>query len=82
MKKTIDQKIEEAIGEQNDIALELVQDLEISSDLGDNYACFISKELYHAFQKLDEKLCKLHDKKIAEVEEENKKQLKLAFKRK
>jgi len=80
MKKTIDEKIEESIGEQNDIALELVQDLEISSDLGDNYACFISKELYHAFQKLNEKLCKLHDKKIAEEEAENKKQLRFALK--
>ncbi len=80
MKKTISDKIEEAIGEQNEIAHEIVQDLEISSDLGDNYACFINKELYHAFQKLNEKLCKLHDKRIEELEEENKKQLKLALK--
>lgn len=80
MKKTIDDKIEETIGEQNDIALELVQDLEISDDLGDNYSCFISKELYHAFQKLDAKLVKLHDQKIAEVKAENEKQLRLALK--
>lgn len=77
MKKTIEQKIEETISEQNDIALELVQDLEISDDLGDNYACFISKELYHAFQKLDAKLVKLHDQKIKEEE----KQLKLPLRK-
>ena len=63
MKKTIEQRIEETISEQNDIALELVGDLQISDDLGDNYACFISKELYDAFQELDKKLVKLHDKK-------------------
>ena len=63
MKKTINRQIEDAISEQNDIALELVQDLEISTDLGDNYACFVSKELYDAFQKLTTKLVKLHDKK-------------------
>jgi hypothetical protein len=80
MKKTTSDKIEDAINEQNEVALELVQDLEISSDLGDNYACFISKELYHAFQKLNEKLCKLHDKRIAEEEAENKKQLRFALK--
>ena len=62
-KLTIDQQIEDAISEQNDIALELVQDLEISNDLGDNYACFVSKELYRDFQKLNTKLVKLHDKK-------------------
>lgn len=80
MKKTTDQKIEEVIAEQNDIALEIIQDLEISDDFGDNYSCFIRKELYQAFQKLEKKLLKLHDQKIAEVEEENKKQLKLALK--
>lgn len=80
MKKTLDDKIEEVIVEQNDIALELVQDLQISDDLGDNYACFISKELYHAFQKSEKKLYKLHNQKIAEIEAENKKQLNLALK--
>lgn len=81
MKKTIDQKIEECENRGCTIAIELVQDLEISDDLGNNYSCFINKELYHAFQKNEEKLCKLHDQKIAEVEAENKKQLKLALKR-
>lgn len=77
MRKTIQQKIDEAYDELKEIALEVVDDLEISDDLGDNYACFISKELYDTFQKMNGKLGKLHDKQ----REEDKKQLKLALKR-
>jgi hypothetical protein len=77
MKKTLQQKIEEAYEELKDIALELVDDLELSDDLGDNYACFIDKELYKDFQKVSGIITKLHEKQQAE----DKKQLKLAFKR-
>jgi hypothetical protein len=77
MKKTLQQKIEEAYEELKDIALELVDDLDISDDLGDNYACFIDKELYSVFQKVSAKITKLHDKQKAE----DNKQLKLALKK-
>jgi hypothetical protein len=77
MKKTLQQKIEEAYEELKDIALELVDDLDISDDLGDNYACFIDKELYSVFQKVSGKITKLHEKQKAE----DNKQLKLALKR-
>ena len=77
MKKTLQQKIEEAYEELKDIALELVDDLDISDDLGDNYACFVDKELYSVFQKVNAKITKLHDKQKAE----DSKQLKLALKR-
>ena len=77
MKKTLQQKIEEAYEELKDIALEIVDDLELSDDLGDNYACFIDKELYKDFQKVSGNITKLHEKQQAE----DKKQLKLALKR-
>ncbi len=77
MKKTLQQKIEEAYEELKDIALELVDDLDISDDLGDNYACFVDKELYSVFQKVSAKITKLHEKQKAE----DSKQLKLALKR-
>lgn len=77
MKKTTQQKIDEAYEELKDIALELADDIDISDDLGDNYACFIDKELYKTFQKMNEKINKLHDKQ----KEQDAKQLKLALKR-
>lgn len=76
MKKTTQQKIDEAYEELKDIALELADDINISDDLGDNYACFIDKELYKTFQKMNEKINKLHDKQ----KEQDAKQLKLALK--
>lgn len=77
MKKTIQEKINEAYEELKEIALEIADDINISDDLGDNYACFIDKELYETFQKMNEKINKLHSKQ----KEEDKKQLKLALKR-
>lgn len=76
MRKTTQQKIDEAYEELKDIALELADDINISDDLGDNYACFIDKELYKTFQKMNEKINKLHDKQ----KEQDAKQLKLALK--
>lgn len=76
MRKTIQQKIDEAYEELKDIALEVVDDLQISDDLDGNYSCFIDKELYHTFQKMNEKINKLHDKQ----KEQDAKQLKLALK--
>lgn len=62
MKKTTHQKIDEAYEDLNDIALEIVDILEVSEDLGDNYVCFVDKELYDKFQKVNEKIVKLYDK--------------------
>lgn len=77
MKKTIQEKINEAYEELKEIALEVADDINISDDLGDNYACFIDKSLYETFQKMNEKINKLHSKQ----QDEDKKQLKLALKR-
>ena len=77
MKKTTQEKINEAYEELKEIALELADDINISDDLGDNYACFIDKELYKTFQKMNAKINKLHDKQ----KEQDAKQLKLALKR-
>jgi hypothetical protein len=77
MKKTIQEKINDAYEELKEIALELADDLQISEELDGNYACFIDKELYKAFQKMNEKINKLHDKQ----KEQDAKQLKLALKR-
>lgn len=77
MKKTIQEKINDAYEELKEIALELADDLQISEELDGNYACFIDKELYKTFQKMNEKINKLHDKQ----KEQDAKQLKLALKR-
>lgn len=62
MKKTTNQKLGDAFEELRDIALELAGDINISQDLGDNYSCFIDKELYKTFQVINKKTFKLHDK--------------------
>lgn len=77
MKKTTQEKITEAYEELKEIALEIADDINISEELDGNYACFIDKELYEIFQKMNEKINKLHSKQ----QEEDKKQLKLALKR-
>jgi hypothetical protein len=76
MKKTIQQKLDDTYEELKDIALELVDDLNISHELDGNYSCFIDKELYDEFRKVSDKITKLHEKQ----KEEDKKQLKLALK--
>jgi len=76
MKKITQEKINEAYEELKDIALEIADDINISEDLGDNYACFIDKELYETFQKINEKINKLHKKQ----QDEEAKQLKLELK--
>lgn len=78
MKKTIQEKINEAYEELREIALEIADDINISEeDIDGNYACFIDKELYETFQKMNEKINKLHNKQ----QQEDKKQLKLALKK-
>jgi hypothetical protein len=77
MKKTIQEKINEAYEELREIALEITDDINISEELDGNYACFIDKILYDNFQKMNEKINRLHSKQ----QEEDKKQLKFAIKR-
>jgi hypothetical protein len=77
MKKTIQEKIKEAYEELKEIALEIADDINISEELDGNYACFIDKLLYEKFQKMNEKIHRLHSKQ----QEEDKKQLKFAIKR-
>lgn len=76
MKKRTAEKLEEATNELNDIALQIVEDLDYLEDLGDKYSCFINKELYDSFRQIEEKICKLYE----QGEEEDKQQLKLALK--
>jgi hypothetical protein len=62
MKKNLQQKIDDTYDELKDIALELVDDLNISDELDGNYACFIDKELYNEFRKVSDSITKLHNK--------------------
>lgn len=75
MKKLRDQ-IEETYDKLKEIGLEIADDLQIQDDLGGNYSCFVDKELYKEFQKLNEKHNKLHEK----LQKEEEKQLKFALK--
>ena len=77
MKKTIQEKINEAYEELKEIALEIADDINISEELDGNYACFIDKLLYENFQKMNEKINRLHNKQ----QQEDKKQFKLALKK-
>jgi hypothetical protein len=60
MKKTATEKLNDAYEELKDIALELVDDINTCEDLGDSYSCFVDKELYKIFQKMNKKISKLH----------------------
>ena len=73
MKKNLQQKIDDTYEELKDIAVELVDDLNISNELDGNYACFIDKELYDEFRKVSDSITKLHKKQ----QEQDAKQLKL-----
>jgi len=73
MKKTLQQKLDQEYEELKEIALEIIDDLNISDDLGDNYSCFIDKELYDEFKKVTGNITLLHQKQRLE----DKKQLQL-----
>jgi len=73
MKKNLQQKLDDTYDELKDIAVELVDDLNISNELDGNYACFIDKELYDEFRKVSDSITKLHEKQ----QEQDAKQLKL-----
>lgn len=46
----------------NDLALQIVDDLNISDDLGENYSCFVDKQLYDEFRRVDKLHTQLHEK--------------------
>ena len=71
--KDIQQKLDDTYDELKDIAVELVDDLNISNELDGNYACFIDKELYDEFRIVSDSITKLHKKQ----QEQDAKQLKL-----
>ena len=74
--KKIQKQIEETYEDMKDVAMEIIDGLDIENDIGDDYTCFIDKELYDYYQKLNKKHTELHEK----LQEEEKKQLKLEFK--
>lgn len=74
--KKIQDKIEKTYEEMKEVAMEIIDGLDIENDIGDDYTCFIDKELYDHYQKLNKKHTELHEK----LQEEEKKQLRLAFK--
>jgi hypothetical protein len=74
--KKIQDKIEKTYEEMKEVAMEIIDGLDIENDIGDDYTCFIDKELYDEYRKVSDKITKLHEKQQAE----DKKQLKLALK--
>ena len=75
--KKIQDKIQKTYEEMKDVAMEIIDGLDIENDIGDDYTCFIDKELYDLYQKLNKKHTELHEK----LHDEEKKQMKLAFKK-
>lgn len=75
--KKIQKQIEETYEDMKDVAMEIIDGLDIENDIGDDYTCFIDKELYDYYQKLNDKHTKLHEK----LKVEEAKQMKLALKR-
>jgi len=74
--KKIQDKIQKTYEEMKEVAMEIIDGLDIENDIGDDYTCFIDKELYDLYQKLNKKHTELHEK----LQEEEKKQLRLALK--
>jgi hypothetical protein len=74
--KKIQDKIEKTYEEMKEVAMEIIDGLDIENDIGDDYTCFIDKELYDLYQELNKKHTELHEK----LQVEEKKQLRLALK--
>jgi hypothetical protein len=58
--------IDKTENELQSLAVEIVDDIEINSDLGDNLSCFIRKDLYEDYKKIDKRLTKLYEKQKRE----------------
>ena len=54
------QKLEKELRE---VALEIIDDIDLTDELEDKYACFISKELYDEFLKINDKINELNKNK-------------------
>lgn len=74
--KKIQDKIEKTYEDMKEVAMEIIDGLDIENDIGDDYTCFIDKELYDLYQKLNKKHTELHEK----LKQEEEKQLKLPLK--
>ncbi len=59
--KDTESKINETFEQMKEVAIEIIDSLDIGNDIGDDYTCFIDKELYKLYQKLDAKHTKLHE---------------------
>lgn len=74
--KTLQNKIEDTLEKMKDLALDIVQDMELHTEFEGNVGCYVNKGMYEDFQVLQKKIDKLHEKKIKEDEA----QLKFALK--
>ena len=75
--KNIQKQIEDICEDMKEVAMEIIDGLDIENDIGDDYTCFIDKELYDYYLKLNDKRTKLQDK----LKADEAKQLKFALKK-
>jgi hypothetical protein len=59
MKKSNQHKIDKLESDLKEIAMEIVDGVDITDELDDVYSCFISKELYDEYNKVIGKINKL-----------------------
>lgn len=59
MKKTPQQKIEGLEQELKEIALEIIDDIDLTDEFEDSYSCFIRKDLYDEYNKVIDKINKM-----------------------
>jgi hypothetical protein len=74
--KKIQEEIDQTYQEMREVAMEIVDGLDIENDIGDDYTCFIDKELYDLYLELNTKHTALHEA----LKKEDEKQIKLPFK--
>jgi hypothetical protein len=75
--KNIQKQIEDICEDMKEVAMEIIDGLDIENDIGDDYTCFIDKELYDYYLKLNDKRTNLQDK----LKADEAKQLKFALKK-
>lgn len=73
MPTTLENQIDNALEQLKEIALDIVDDLDMTHEMDDSYACFINKKAYDAFVKLDIKINKLRTKQITQSKKRSKK---------
>lgn len=58
----IQKQIEEIHEDMKEVAMEIIDGLDIENDIGEDYTCFIDKELYDYYLKLEKKRNDLQEK--------------------